>query len=107
VLACDLPFVHSGLLARLVERHEMEQTLPFVACADVTAGRPEPLCAIYGPSAGPILARCAARGKFSPRRIMIQENALLLDVAEGDESALTNVNTPQELAATRAEAGPR
>lgn len=107
VLACDLPFVHSDLLARLVERHEMEPTLPFVACADVTGGRPEPLCAIYGPSAGPILARYAARGQFSPRRIMIEEKALLLDVAEEDARALFNVNTPQDLAAARAKASPR
>jgi molybdopterin-guanine dinucleotide biosynthesis protein A len=107
VLACDLPFVHSDLLARLVERHEMEPTLPFVACADVTGGRPEPLCAIYGLSAGPILARYAARGQFSPRRIMIEEKALLLDVAEEDARALFNVNTPQDLAAARAKASPR
>jgi molybdopterin-guanine dinucleotide biosynthesis protein A len=78
VLACDLPFIHPGLLARLVERHETEPTLPFIACATAADGQPEPLCAIYGPSAGPILARHAARGQFSPRRIMVEESAALL-----------------------------
>lgn len=102
VLACDLPFVHSGLLARLVARHEREPGVPFVACANTTDGQPEPLCAIYGPSAGPILARHAARGQFSPRRIMMEEKAVLLDVAGEDAAALTNVNTPQDLAAAHA-----
>jgi molybdenum cofactor guanylyltransferase len=107
VLACDLPFVHAGLLARLIERHEMEPTLPFVVFAAATDGRPEPLCAIYGPLAGPILARYAARGQFSPRRIMIEENALMLDVDEEDARTLLNVNTPQDLAAARAKASSR
>jgi molybdopterin-guanine dinucleotide biosynthesis protein A len=105
VLACDLPFVHSGLLARLVASHETQPDVPFVACASVTDGHPEPLCAIYGPSAGPILARHASGGQFSPRRIMIEENVVLLDVSAEDAEALTNVNTPEDLAAARARAG--
>ena len=105
VLACDLPFLHAGLLGRLVARHESNPDLPFVACANSTDGLPEPLCAIYGPSAGPILARHASRGQFSPRQIMIEEDAVLLDVAGADALALTNVNTPQDLAAARAKAG--
>ena len=105
VLACDLPFVHAGLLARLIERHEMEPTLPFVVFAAPTDGQPEPLCAIYGPPAGPILARYAARGHFSPRRIMIEVSALLLELE--DDAALSNVNTPQELAAARTKASSR
>ena len=104
-LACDLPFVHAGLLARLIERHEMEPTLPFVVFAAATGGEPEPLCAIYGPPAGPILARYAARGQFSPRRIMIEESALLLELE--DAAALRNVNTPQELAAACTKASSR
>ena len=107
VLACDLPFVHPGLLARLVEQHEAKPTLPFVACAMAAGGQPEPLCAIYGPSAGPILARYASHGQFSPRRIMIEENALWLDVTEEDAGALTNVNTPQDLAAACAQLNPQ
>ena len=105
VLACDLPFVHSGLLARLVACHARDPDLPFVACANSTDGQPEPLCAIYGPAAVPILARHASRGHFSPRQIMIEENSVLLDVSGEDAAALTNVNTPQDLAAARARAG--
>lgn len=107
VLACDLPFVHAGLLARLVSVHERKPDLPFVACANRRDGAPEPLCAIYGPSAGPILARYAARGEFSPRRIMIEEKAVSLEVIGEDVQALINVNNPQDLAAARAMAKQR
>jgi molybdopterin-guanine dinucleotide biosynthesis protein A len=107
VLACDLPFVRAGLLARLLSCHEKQPDLPFVACAAPAGGRPEPLCAIYGPSAGPILARYAALGEFSPRRIMIEEKAVLVDLVGEDVEALTNVNTPQDLAAARAMAKQR
>ena len=105
VLACDLPFVGADLLAQLLACHEEQPDLPFVACAKSIDGLPEPLCAIYGPSAGPILARHAACGQFSPCRIMTEESALLVPVA--DEAVLTNVNTPQDLAAARALDGPQ
>ena len=36
---------------------------------------------------------------------MIEENVVLLDVAGEDAVALTNVNTPEDLAAARARAG--
>ena len=104
-LACDLPFVYAGLLARLLECHERKPGFPFVAYANSTDGLPEPLCAIYGPSARPILASYAARGQFSPRQIMVEENVVLLDVSGGDAPALTNVNTPQDLAVARAKIG--
>ena len=107
VLACDLPLVHAGLLARLVARHKREPGLPFVACAGSGDCWPEPLCAIYARPAGPILARYAARGEFSPRRIMVGESAALLDVSGDDAAALINVNTPQDLAAARAMANQR
>jgi len=106
VLACDLPLVHAGLLGRLVARHKREPGLPFVACAGSGDGWPEPLCAIYARPAGPILARYAARGEFSPRRIMVEESAALLDVS-GDGAALINVNTPQDLAAACARLNPQ
>lgn len=105
VLACDLPFVHAGLLARLLARHEREPDLPFVAYAGSTDGLPEPLCAVYGPSAGSILARHASRGQCSPRRIMIEEHAVMLGLSGADSAALANVNTPHDLSAARARAG--
>lgn len=97
VLACDLPFVREELLALLVARHTAGQAAPFLAFASSRDGLPEPLCAIYGPAAFPILKRHAARGHFCPRHIMAEENAALVALPEGSAEALTNLNTPQDL----------
>jgi molybdopterin-guanine dinucleotide biosynthesis protein A len=97
VLACDLPFVNGELLALLVARHFVEPATPFLAFASSGDGLPEPLCAIYGPAAWPFLKRHAARGHFSPRHIMAEENAALLQLPEGAAGALMNLNTPQDL----------
>ena len=99
VLACDLPFVNEELLALLVARHRAEEATPFLAFASSSDGLPEPLCAIYGPAALPILKRHAARGHFCPRHIMAGENATLLALPPNATDALTNLNTPHDLAA--------
>lgn len=98
VLACDLPLVRAGVLARLVASHAEDSSLPFVAYASALDGLPEPLCAIYGSSARPILERHAARGHCCPRHIMLEENAILLPLPEDEAAVLTNVNTPQDAA---------
>lgn len=99
VMACDLPLVRADVLAGLAKRHAEDPSRPFVAYASALDGLPEPLCAIYGSSARPILERHAARGHFCPRHIMLEENAPLLVLPEAGAAALTNVNTPQDLAA--------
>jgi molybdopterin-guanine dinucleotide biosynthesis protein A/molybdopterin converting factor small subunit len=98
VMACDLPLVRPGVLARLAARYAGDPSRPFVAYASASDGLPEPLCAIYGPSARPVLERHAARGHFCPRHILREENALLLPLPEAEARVLTNVNTPEDLA---------
>ena len=71
VLACDLPLVRPGVLARLAARYAEDPSSHFVAYASALDGLPEPLCAIYGPSAFPVLGRHAARGHFCPRHILL------------------------------------
>lgn len=101
VLACDLPLVHPGLLARLAARYAEDPSSPFIAYASALDGLPEPLCAIYGPAAFPVLGRYAARGHFCPRRILLTEGVPLLALPEADTGALTNLNTPQDVAGLR------
>jgi molybdopterin-guanine dinucleotide biosynthesis protein A len=104
VLACDLPFVTGSTLARLVRGHREDPQRAFVAYANPLDGQPEPLCAIYTPAALPVLQKHAACGIFSPRRIMMEENTLLLDLPAG--VTLANINTPQDMAdPSRAGAG--
>ena len=57
-------------------------------------GLPEPLCAIWEPSAAPVLADYQAAGSDCPRKFLIRHGAHLLDLP--DPRALDNVNTPEE-----------
>ena len=97
VLACDLPFISEQVLSHLIAHRKSNDAPPFVAFASSSDGLPEPLCAIYEPSARAVLERHAARGHFCPRHILIEEKADLIALPEGAAEALTNLNTPQDL----------
>jgi molybdopterin-guanine dinucleotide biosynthesis protein A len=97
VLACDLPFISERVLSHLIAHRKPSDAPPFFAFASSSDGLPEPLCAIYEPSARAVLERHAARGHFCPRHIMIEEKADLIPLPEGAAEALTNLNTPQDL----------
>jgi molybdopterin-guanine dinucleotide biosynthesis protein A len=56
---------------------------------------PEPLCAIYNPSARRILDEFVAAGIQCPRKIMLRSDTHLLEAR--DPRALDNINTPDEL----------
>ena len=97
VLACDLPFISEQVLSHLIANRKPSDAPPFLAFASSGDDLPEPLCAIYEPSARPVLERHAARGHFCPRHIMIEEKADLIALPKGATDALTNLNTPQDL----------
>ncbi|MGH8178844.1 MAG: MoaD family protein [Steroidobacter sp.] len=95
VVACDLPFVTEATLRELIEHRDPQ----CVATAYRSAhdGLPEPLCAIWEPSArAPVLAYLAS-GKQCPRKFLTNSDALLLDLP--DARALDNVNTVEEFSA--------
>jgi molybdopterin-guanine dinucleotide biosynthesis protein A len=94
VLACDLPFVDPDVISRLLAGRD---DAPFTAFASAVDGLPEPLCAIYGPAALPILEEHAARGHVCPRHIMAEEGARLLELPAAARHALENINTPRDL----------
>lgn len=95
VLACDLPFLTPSTLQHLIERRNPRTVA--TAFRSSHDGLPEPLCAIWEPSAREPLLAHVASGKQCPRKFLINSNATLLDPI--DARALDNVNTPQELAA--------
>lgn len=98
VLACDLPFVSAKVIAGLLaNRGDSDAVAPFIAYASATDGLPEPLCAIYEPSARKVLAAHASRGHYCPRHIIAEENTKLLELPASARGALENVNTPQDL----------
>lgn len=96
VLACDLPFVTSEVLENLALARR--EDLSFCAYASSTDGLPEPLCAIYEPTARQILQSHAARNHLCPRHIMIEEGIPLLELPPASRHALENMNTPEDIA---------
>jgi molybdopterin-guanine dinucleotide biosynthesis protein A len=64
LLAVDLPFAESPLLAWLADRPGTGSVVP------VAAGEPQPCCARYGPDAVATAARLAATGERSLRALL-------------------------------------
>lgn len=100
-MACDLPFVGPDLLSGLVAARV--EGFDFFAYASIADGLPEPLCAIYEPSARAVLQAHAARGCISPRQIMSAGRTRLLDLPPANRRALENMNTPKDMAAASLE----
>jgi len=98
VLACDLPFLTEQTLQHLVAHRDPHKVA--TAYRSAHDGLPEPLCAIWEPSARePVLAYLAG-GKQCPRKFLIDSDIALLDLPE--RAALDNVNTREEFGAAAA-----
>lgn len=95
VIACDLPFLTRETLQHLIAQRNPDRIA--TAYRSAHDALPEPLCAIWEPQAREALLAYIASGKQCPRKLLINSNALLLDLP--DARALDNVNTAQEFAA--------
>jgi molybdopterin-guanine dinucleotide biosynthesis protein A len=92
IVACDLPLIDSEIIRELVSgRNAATSATAFVS---TTNGLPEPLFAIWEPSAYPVLLSYHANGCFSPRKILVDMEAALARTSSGN--LLLNVNTPEE-----------
>ena len=93
VVACDLPGLNIKMLQDLRDEwQQSEQSI--IAYRDASSGLPEPLCAIYQPSANQLLKASVSEGKCSPREIIRDAKFALLPLADNNE--LGNANTPDE-----------
>ena len=92
VLACDLPFLSDAALSQLLR--ERDPTAVATAYRSAHDGLPEPLCAIWEPSAAAALAADEAEGGCCPRKFLIRQAVPLLEPR--DPRALDNINTPEE-----------
>ncbi|MDP9084496.1 MAG: NTP transferase domain-containing protein [Pseudomonadota bacterium] len=94
VIACDLPFLSDAAVSQLLR--ERDAGAVGTAYRSTHDGLPEPLCAIWEPSAGRAMADYQAEGGHCPRKFLIRHAARLLEPL--DRRALDNVNTPEEYA---------
>ena len=93
VVACDLPNLDNETIRYLLEQRSLTQ--PFTAYRSSSDSLPEPLCAIYNPSARPIVDEFVAAGIHCPRKIMLRSDTRLLEAR--NPKALDNINTPDDL----------
>ncbi|MBF0522373.1 MAG: NTP transferase domain-containing protein [Candidatus Omnitrophica bacterium] len=92
VLACDLPFVTEQTLKNLIKTRDPQKIA--TSYLSVHDGLPEPLCAIYEPSAKKCLSKFLKKNIFCPRKILIQSNAQLIPLRQ--KAALDNINSRQD-----------
>lgn len=97
VVACDLPYLSAATINHLVSHRDPARIA--TAYRSSHDGLPEPLCAIYEPSAAPALQQFLATGRNCPRKFLINSDTLLL--TQPDPESLENVNTPEDLVAAR------
>lgn len=104
VLACDMPSATAGLLEGLASARC--GGFDFHAYASAVDGLPEPLCAVYEPTARAVLLARAAAGCVSPRRAMASSGRTqLLQLPADHRLGLENLNTPEGLARFQSAAG--
>lgn len=98
VTACDLPFIDSNLLEKL-----MHQRDPFKFASAYKSREndfPEPLCAIYEPKFYGRALKFVAQGVTCPRKVLINSKTQILD--QGEFNLLYNANSPEDLQHTLA-----
>ncbi|HEX7014478.1 MAG TPA: NTP transferase domain-containing protein [Cyclobacteriaceae bacterium] len=92
-VAVDMPYIDAKTLETLIQNRNGKKIATCFYDSDGT--KPEPLLTIWEPHAFPLLRDFHARGGFSPRQFLIENDIHLLTAP--DQRALVNVNTEGEL----------
>jgi molybdopterin-guanine dinucleotide biosynthesis protein A len=90
VLATDVPFVNDEIIQLLLKYRNPSK----VATAVKGVGKEfvEPLITIYEPKAYPILLQYLAQGYSCPRKMLINSNVEIVEIAD---DFIRNINTPE------------
>ncbi|WP_088324705.1 NTP transferase domain-containing protein [Polaribacter tangerinus] len=91
VLATDVPFVDDLLIKKLL--HHRNSSKVATAIKGIDNQFPEPLITIYEPKAYPILLQYLAMGYSCPRKMLINSDVEIVEVAN---HFIRNINTPEE-----------
>ncbi|MEN8784979.1 MAG: NTP transferase domain-containing protein [Akkermansiaceae bacterium] len=93
VIACDLPMIQGEDLQSLVDQSDSSKD---VACfLNPLDDHPEPLCALYSPSAAGKLAEVLEKNQRCARRFLASLDRV--DLIPSDLRALLNLNRPEHL----------
>lgn len=96
VVACDLPLLDLQTLEHLIaNRGKSGIATSYISASD---GLPEPLCALYEPSASAILQKHWNANCCCPRKILIKESGYIKLIKLPNPQALDNANTPEDFA---------
>jgi molybdopterin-guanine dinucleotide biosynthesis protein A len=97
VLACDLALITTAEIERLVEAYDpASEVTCFLSPLDKN---PEPLCAIYAPSAAKKLEEAFASGRRSARQFV--DSLSRIELEPFDPRVLLNLNRPEYLVELR------
>lgn len=94
VTACDFPLLEPGTLQTLLEVHTSFNSRPEITCYVHEDGTPEPLLAIWTPTALRRLENNVAAGLQGPMATLKQSQVQL--VKPSDPHWLLNINTPED-----------
>lgn len=93
VIACDLPLLETETFKHLIEQRKTSSIATAFNSPDNEF--PEPLITIWEPKSYPVLLAFLAQGYSCPRKVLINNDVNLIQAP--DITALTNVNTPEDL----------
>jgi len=93
VVACDLPLLNDATIQYLITNRNVSTIA--TAYESGFDGLPEPLITIWEPKSYSQLLAFLAQGYSCPRKVLINSNITLLKAP--DPTALTNVNTPEDM----------
>jgi molybdopterin-guanine dinucleotide biosynthesis protein A len=93
LIGCDLFLLDNETITHLIESHSSEQAAS--SYKSRIDGRPEPLCAIYEPTALSKAPQALANNEFCARHFLESLDPNLLDL--DNPVALDNANTPADL----------
>ena len=106
VLACDMPFVSSGLVEHVIrsvsdEGEETPRTEGSIACVPRWLGRLEPLCALYRRDALPHIEQALAIGAFGVQDLLETVPIEVADIGRqhpfSHPELFMNINRPVDL----------
>lgn len=94
IVACDLPLLNVEMFQQLASVRSSQNIA--TAFRSPTDSLPEPLVAIWEPSAFPIVSQSWSDGIRCPRKILMKNGYKVLIIDSEEGYRLTNANTPSD-----------